>query len=121
MAEPSAPRRLAVMTSGGDAQGMNPAVRSVVRTALNHGAEIFAIYEGYQGLIEGGEAIRSMGWDDVSGILNRGGTMIGTARSAEFRERPSRRRAVYNLVERGGAGSTIPAVGFRNILRLSGR
>ena len=41
--------RLAVMTSGGDAQGMNPAVRAVVRTALNHGAEIFAIYEGYQG------------------------------------------------------------------------
>jgi 6-phosphofructokinase 1 len=93
--------RLAVMTSGGDAQGMNPAVRAVVRTALHHGAEIFAIYEGYQGLIEGGESIRSMSWDDVSGILNRGGTMIGTARSAEFRERPSRRRAVYNLVERG--------------------
>src|SRR6476659_9355349 len=93
--------RLAVMTSGGDAQGMNPAVRAVVRTALHHGAEIFAIYEGYQGLIEGGESIRSMSWDDVSGVLNRGGTMIGTARSAEFRERPSRRRAVYNLIERG--------------------
>ena len=93
--------RLAVMTSGGDAQGMNPAVRAVVRTALHHGAEIFAVYEGYQGLIEGGESIRSMSWDDVSGILNRGGTMIGTARSAEFRERTSRRRAVHNLVERG--------------------
>ena len=48
------------MTSGGDAQGMNPAVRAVVRTALNHGAEIFAIYEGYQGLIEGGDRIRSV-------------------------------------------------------------
>src|SRR6476661_7725015 len=66
MAEPSAPRRLAVMTSGGDAQGMNPAVRSVVRTALNHGAEIFAIYEGYQGLIDGGDRIRSVSWGDGS-------------------------------------------------------
>ena len=69
------------MTSGGDAQGMNPAVRAVVRTALNHGAEIFAIYEGYQGLIEGGDRIRPVTWDDVSSILNRGGTVIGTARS----------------------------------------
>ncbi len=49
---PSSPR-LAVLTSGGDAQGMNPAVRAVVRTALNHGAEIFAVYEGYQGLVDG--------------------------------------------------------------------
>ena len=95
MAEPSAPRRLAVMTSGGDAQGMNPAVRAVVRTALNHGAEIFAIYEGYQGLIDGGDRIRPVSWDDVSGILNRGGTVIGTARSLEFRERrrPAQGRA----------------------------
>ncbi len=87
MTEPRAPWRLAVMTSGGDAQGMNPAVRAVVRTALNHGAEIFAIYEGYQGLIEGGDRIRSVTWDDVSSILNRGGTVIGTARSLEFRDR----------------------------------
>lgn len=93
--------RLAVMTSGGDAQGMNAAVRAVVRTALNGGAEVFAIYEGYQGLIKGNDSIRSMRWDDVSGILNRGGTIIGTARSAEFRERDSRRRAVRNLVGLG--------------------
>ena len=73
--------RLAVMTSGGDAQGMNPAVRAVVRTALHHGAEIFAVYEGYQGLVDGGDRIRPVNWDDVSGILNRGGTVIGTARS----------------------------------------
>lgn len=101
MAEPptvAASWRLAVMTSGGDAQGMNPAVRAVVRTALNHGAEIFAIYEGYQGLIEGGDRIRSVTWDDVSSILNRGGTVIGTARSVEFRDRPGRLRAVHNLL-----------------------
>ncbi|MEP6561507.1 MAG: 6-phosphofructokinase [Nakamurella sp.] len=97
----SGKRRLAVMTSGGDAQGMNPAVRSVVRTALNHGAEIFAVYEGYRGLIEGGDRIRSVSWDDVSGILNSGGTVIGTARSVEFRERAGRRRAVHNLLEKG--------------------
>jgi 6-phosphofructokinase 1 len=93
--------RLAVLTSGGDAQGMNPAVRAVVRTALNHGAEIFAVYEGYQGLVDGGDRIRPVTWDDVSGILDRGGTAIGTARSAAFREREGRRRAVRHLVERG--------------------
>ncbi len=93
--------RLAVMTSGGDAQGMNPAVRAVVRTALHYGAEIFAIYEGYAGLIEGGDRIRSVSWDDVSSILNRGGTVIGTARSVEFRERDGRRKAVHNLLLKG--------------------
>ncbi|HJW64226.1 MAG TPA: 6-phosphofructokinase, partial [Actinomycetes bacterium] len=97
---PSGPR-LAVLTSGGDAQGMNPAVRAVVRTALNHGAEIFAVYEGWQGLVEGGDRIRPVTWDDVSGILNRGGTVIGTARSVAFREREGRRRAARHLLERG--------------------
>src|SRR5919107_3616919 len=93
--------RLAVLTSGGDAQGMNPAVRAVVRTALNHGAAIFAVYEGYQGLVDGGDRIRPVTWDDVSGILDRGGTAIGTARSVAFRQREGRRRAVHHLVQRG--------------------
>src|SRR5215213_7637177 len=93
--------RLAVLTSGGDAQGMNAAVRAVVRTALHRGAEIFAVHEGYQGLVDGGERIRPVTWDDVSGILNRGGTVLGTARSAAFRQREDRRRAAYHLVERG--------------------
>jgi len=93
--------RLAVLTSGGDAQGMNSAVRSVVRTALHHRAEIFAVYEGYQGLVDGGDRIRPVSWDDVSSILNRGGTVIGTARSADFRERDGRRRAVLNLLHLG--------------------
>jgi 6-phosphofructokinase 1 len=97
---PSSPR-LAVLTSGGDAQGMNPAVRAVVRTALNHGAEIFAVYEGWQGLVDGGDRIRPVTWDDVSGILNRGGTVIGTARSVAFREREGRRRAARHLLQRG--------------------
>jgi 6-phosphofructokinase 1 len=93
--------RLAVLTSGGDAQGMNPAVRAVVRTALNHGAEIFAVYEGWQGLVDGGDRIRPVTWDDVTGIINRGGTAIGTARSAAFRQRDGRRRAAQHLVGHG--------------------
>lgn len=94
-------RRVAVLTSGGDAQGMNPAVRGVVRTGLNRGAEMFAVYEGYQGLVDGGDAIRDVEWDDVSGILNRGGTVIGTARSKDFRDREGRRTAVRHLLEHG--------------------
>jgi 6-phosphofructokinase 1 len=93
--------RLAVLTSGGDAQGMNPAVRAVVRTALHHGAEIFAVYEGWQGLVDGGDRIRSVAWNDVSNIMNRGGTVIGTARSAAFRQREGRLRAVRHLVQHG--------------------
>jgi 6-phosphofructokinase 1 len=93
--------RLAVLTSGGDAQGMNAAVRAVVRTALNRGAEVFAVHEGYQGLVDGGDRIRPVTWDDVSNILNRGGTVIGTARSAAFREREGRRRAAGHLLRRG--------------------
>jgi 6-phosphofructokinase 1 len=93
--------RLAVLTSGGDAQGMNPAVRAVVRTALNRGAEIFAVHEGWQGLVEGGDRIHPVSWDDVSNILNRGGTAIGTARSEAFRQREGRRHAVRHLLERG--------------------
>ncbi len=82
--------RIGVLTSGGDAPGMNAAVRAVVRTGLEAGAEVFAIYEGYQGMIEGGDRIRSMDWNSVGGILQRGGTVIGTARSKEFRNRDGR-------------------------------
>jgi 6-phosphofructokinase 1 len=94
-------KRIAVLTSGGDAQGMNAAVRAVVRTALDRGAEIYAIYEGYQGLLEGGSRIRKMDWDSVGGILQQGGTIIGTARSEEFRTRDGRRIAALNLVQLG--------------------
>ena len=91
-------KRIAVLTSGGDAQGMNAAVRAVVRTALNRGAEIYAIYEGYQGMVEGGERIQKMSWDSVGGILQKGGTVIGTARSEDFRTRDGRRKAAKNLL-----------------------
>ncbi len=92
-------KRIGVFTSGGDAPGMNAAVRAVVRTALDRGAEVYAIYEGYQGLVDGGEQIRCMKWTDVGGILQLGGTIIGSARCSEFRERNGRLRAAKNLID----------------------
>ena len=97
----TAPSSIAVLTSGGDAGGMNPAIRAVVRTALHHGIDVHAVADGYQGLIQGGDAIRRVESADVSGILQRGGTILGTARSLEFRERDGRRRAARNLLEVG--------------------
>lgn len=93
--------RIGVLTSGGDAPGMNAAVRAVVRTGIKRGAQMYAIYEGYQGMIDGGDGIRPAGWDTVRGILNRGGTEIGTFRSKEFREHEGRVKAARNLLEHG--------------------
>ena len=95
------PSSIGVLTSGGDAGGMNPALRAVVRTALHRGIDVYAIYEGYRGLYEGGPAIKKIGSVDVGGIMHRGGTVIGTARSKEFREREGRRRGARNLLEHG--------------------
>jgi 6-phosphofructokinase 1 len=92
---------IAVFTSGGDAPGMNAAVRAVVRTALDKGIEVYAVYEGYQGLVDGGDRICKMSWDSVGGMLHKGGTVIGSARCADFREREGRLRAAQNLLERG--------------------
>lgn len=106
-AEPSVPvspsrlSSLAVLTSGGDAGGMNAAVRAVVRTAQAYGIDVYAVGEGYRGLVNGGEAIRRVDVAAVGGILHRGGTVLGTARCAEFRTREGRLRAVRNLVELG--------------------
>jgi 6-phosphofructokinase 1 len=97
----SAPASIGVLTSGGDAPGMNPAVRAVVRTSLHHGIDVFAIHEGYQGLVMGGDLIQRMEPGDAGGILHQGGTAIGTARSNEFRNRDGRRAAARHMVERG--------------------
>jgi 6-phosphofructokinase 1 len=94
-------RSIGVLTSGGDSQGMNAAVRAVVRMGLSYGVDVYAIYEGYKGMVAGGDYIRPMNWDSVGGILHLGGTVIGTARSAEFRTREGRRQAARNLVRRG--------------------
>ena len=68
--------KVAILTSGGDAAGMNPAVRGVVRTGLDLGIEVFAVFEGLQGLVEGGDLIRPATSADVGGILYRGGTVL---------------------------------------------
>ena len=98
---PRRPARLAVLTSGGDAAGMNAAVRAVVRAGLHEGLDVFGVEEGLQGLVDGGDSIRQLTSDDVGGILHQGGTVLGTARCAEFRDRSGRRRAALHLVERG--------------------
>ena len=97
----TAPSSIAVLTSGGDAGGMNPAIRAVVRAAAHHGIDVYTVAEGYLGLIQGGDAIRRVESADVGGILQRGGTILGTARSMEFRARDGRRRAVRNLLDLG--------------------
>jgi 6-phosphofructokinase 1 len=94
-------KRIGILTSGGDAQGMNAAVRAVVRTALDQGADVYAIYEGYQGLVDAGERIRKMNWDSVGGILQLGGTVIGSARCEAFYTREGRRTAAKNLIKAG--------------------
>lgn len=98
---PAAKVKIGVITSGGDAQGMNAVVRAAVRTALHEGAQPYAIREGWKGAVFGGELIQKLEWSDVSGILNKGGTSIGTARCDEFRERAGIKRAVHNLVTEG--------------------
>ena len=113
--------RIGILTSGGDAQGMNAAVRAVVRTALNRGVQVYAIYEGFQGLVDGGERIQKMSWESVGGILQRGGTIIGSARCDAFRDRKGRLKAARNLMENeidrlvviGGDGSLTGANLFR--------
>jgi 6-phosphofructokinase 1 len=95
------PSSVAVLTSGGDAPGMNAALRGAVRAALGEGLDVYVIHEGFLGMVEGGPAIQVATSASVGGILQRGGTVIGTARSEAFRTRDGRRRAVANLLERG--------------------
>ncbi|TVR36141.1 MAG: 6-phosphofructokinase [Nitriliruptor sp.] len=99
--QPRRPTSLAVLTSGGDAPGMNAAVRAAVRTAIHRDVPIHAIREGYQGLVEGGDYIQPFRSVDVGGILHLGGTVIGTARSDDFRTPEGRQRAAHNLLDRG--------------------
>jgi 6-phosphofructokinase 1 len=94
-------RKIGVLTSGGDAPGMNAAVRAVVRNAIYRGAQVYAIYEGYQGMVDGGDYIRPLHWYDVGGILHKGGTIIGSARCLDFRTREGRLKAARNLLSHG--------------------
>lgn len=92
-------KKVGVLTSGGDAPGMNAAIRAVVRAAIYHDLEVVGIRKGYKGMIEGD--FIPMVSKDVSNIIQRGGTILGTARSEEFRTEEGRRKAYGNLV---GAG-----------------
>ncbi|XP_036396159.1 ATP-dependent 6-phosphofructokinase, liver type-like [Megalops cyprinoides] len=94
-------KAIAVLTSGGDAQGMNAAVRAVTRMGIYVGAKMYLIHEGYQGLVDGGENIKLAHWQSVSNIIQLGGTVIGSARCKAFTTREGRLAAAFNLVKRG--------------------
>ena len=101
-------KRIGVLTSGGDAPGMNPCVRAVVRTCLYHGIECYGIRRGYNGLISGD--IIKLDERNVSHIINRGGTILYTARSKEFMEEEGQRKAV----------STCRFLGLDSIIAIGG-
>ena len=112
-------RRIGVLTSGGDSPGMNAAVRAVVRTGIYHGLEVFGIRRGYQGLIE--DDIFPMDSRSVANIIQRGGTILKSARCLDFHQPEGRARAhevlqkhgIEGLVVIGGDGS------FKGALALS--
>ena len=86
---------IAVLTSGGDAPGMNAAIRAVVRTGAARGLTVWGVYQGYSGLIEGN--FKKLGARDVSNIIQRGGTVLGTARSVEFQSEEGRELAIRRM------------------------
>ena len=110
--------KLAVMTSGGDSPGMNAAIRSVVRTCAYYKIECIGIYRGYQGMIEGD--FTSLTARSVNNIINKGGTILKSARSDEFRTSEGRKKAHKNLIKQnidglvviGGDGSFTGGVIF---------
>ena len=92
-------KKIGVLTSGGDSPGMNAAIRSVVRTCAYHNIECIGIYRGYQGMIEGD--FKEMGPRSVNNIVNKGGTILKSARSKEFMTKEGRIKAHQNLVNAG--------------------
>ncbi len=114
-------KRIAVMTSGGDSSGLNAAIRAVVRTGMEHDMEVYGVRQGYTGLINGDfELLTSV---EVSGILQRGGTILQTARNDEFRTSQGQRKALRRLNEKGvealivigGNGSLTGALALHNL------
>ena len=98
-------QRIAVLTSGGDAPGMNAAIRAVTRAAIARGWEAYGVQRGYTGLIEDGFV--PLNARAVGGIVQRGGTMLGSARCAEFRTAEGRQKALRNLAARGIEGLVV--------------
>ena len=112
-------KRIGVLTSGGDAPGMNPCVRSVVRTAIHHGIEVYGIRRGWNGLIHGD--VEPLNVKSVSRIINRGGTILYTARSKEFMT-PEGQQKAANTCKFLGLDSVIAIGGdgtFRGAQALS--
>lgn len=123
-------KKVAVLTSGGDAPGMNAAVRGIVRAALNKGWEVYGIKDAYRGLVEGGENIFPLDWVDVSWNFREGGTFLGSARYPELKEttaksRELKERALLNLkrlkisglIVIGGDGSLTGSYEFFTLLK----
>ncbi len=98
-------KQIAVVTSGGDAPGMNAAIRAVTRSALDQGMTVYGVRQGWQGLVEG--QFRPLSARDVGGIIQVGGTFLGSARSAEFREESGRSKALRNLAQQGIDGVVV--------------
>ncbi|MFM2479993.1 6-phosphofructokinase [Celerinatantimonas sp. YJH-8] len=92
-------KKIGVLTSGGDAPGMNAAIRAVVRTALSYDIEIYGVYDGYLGLHQ--DRIQKLERQSVSDVINRGGTFLGSARFPEFKEEHVRAEAVENMKKHG--------------------
>ncbi|MGV3488686.1 MAG: 6-phosphofructokinase [Tuberibacillus sp.] len=112
-------KKIGVLTSGGDAPGMNAAIRAIVRTGIYHDLEVYGIYQGYAGLIEGN--IKKLDVGSVGDIIHRGGTILYTSRSEEFKTDAGRQKAISQLKKHGiealvvigGDGS------FRGALKLT--
>src|SRR5574344_897615 len=98
------PIKIGVFTSGGDAPGMNACIRAVVRAGIATGYEVFGIYDGYRGLLA--DQIVKMDRHSVSDILNRGGTILGTARLPEFKDEAVRIKAV-DILNRHGINALV--------------
>ncbi len=96
---------IGVLTSGGDAPGMNPCIRAVVRTANTHGAQVLGVVDGFEGLLNG--EFRPLGPRDVGGILQRGGTILQTSRSPRFMEAKGQREAIRRMNEVGMDGLVV--------------
>ena len=92
-------KRIGILTSGGDSPGMNAAIRAVTRVGINAGLEVFGIYNGYKGMTEG--YIEPLTRESVGEIVNRGGTILGSARLPEFKDLDVRQKAVKQLQKRG--------------------
>ena len=98
-------KSIAVLTSGGDAPGMNAAIRAVVRTGIAKGWDVYGVQQGYEGLMSG--EMHVLGQRDVGGIVQQGGTILGSARALEFKTVEGRQKALRELNKRGIEGLVV--------------